>query len=331
MELGLGLQVEGMCLCGLCDTAGHQLTAAALLANATNVSHRDQLKVTGWKRKREKNLPSSPGNAKQDPAEPNPLFSQPWASIYRTAKARPTLTSKVVAARVNLHGSCCAGCGCAIPGHCPHPWRVFPDCLSAKASTAHAHKVPCHSRHGDMKICAKKSKLRNSQRGILSSQKMLRVECGHWTASSCLAVPPRCDLQGTHRINCAIQDIPPLPPHLLLALSPRYLLGIEKASFIIPVVFSAQKWSISVTGWFLWFCNWSTNYILCNPPALPSQQGLLHLQIPLLFTLISQSCHSLNPPQICAGWVRRKSVLFFYLTNARGRDTLKQWNCLFFQ
>lgn len=27
------------------------LTAAALLANATNVSHRDQLKVRGWKRK----------------------------------------------------------------------------------------------------------------------------------------------------------------------------------------------------------------------------------------------------------------------------------------
>lgn len=85
-----------------------RLTAAALLANATNVSHRDQLKVTGWKRKREKNLPSSLGNAKQDPAEPNSLFSQPWASIYRTAKARPMLTSKVVATHVNLHQSCSA-------------------------------------------------------------------------------------------------------------------------------------------------------------------------------------------------------------------------------
>lgn len=205
MELGLGLQVEGMCSCGLWDTAGHRLTAAALLANATNVSHRDQLKVTGWKRKREKNLPSSPGNAKQDPAEPNPLFSQPWASIYRSAKARPTLTSKVVAARVNFHGSCRAQ-AVAVPflvtvPVCP--WRVFPDCLSAKASTAHAHKVPCHSQHGDMKICAKKSKLRNSQRVILSSQKVLGVECGHWTVSSCLAAPPWCDLHA-HTVSIAL-------------------------------------------------------------------------------------------------------------------------------
>lgn len=36
-------------------------------------------------------------------------------------------------------------------------------------------------------------------------------------------------------------------------------------------------------------------------PALPSQQGLVHLQTPLLFILISQSCHSLNLPQIYAG------------------------------
>lgn len=35
-----------------------------------------------------------------------------------------------------------------------------------------------------------------------------------------------CDLEHTHHINCAIQDILHLPPDLLLALSPRYLLGI---------------------------------------------------------------------------------------------------------
>lgn len=108
MELGLGLQVEETCTCGLCDTAGHPAHSGSAFGKSTNVPHRDQLKVTGWKRKREKNLPSSPGNAKQDPAEPNPLFSQPWVSIYRAAKARPTLTSKVAATRGNLHGSCSA-------------------------------------------------------------------------------------------------------------------------------------------------------------------------------------------------------------------------------
>lgn len=124
-------------------------------------------RLQAGREKREKNLPSSPGNAKQDPAEPNPLFSQPWASIYRTAKVRPTLTSKVVATRVNLHGSCSAQAvivtfllAVPIPDGCP---------LSAKARTAHAHKVPRHSQHGGgMKIHSKKSKLKNSQRGIFS-------------------------------------------------------------------------------------------------------------------------------------------------------------------
>lgn len=207
-----------------------RLTAAELLANATNVSHRDQLKVTGWKRKREKNLPSSLGNAKQDPAEPNPLFSQPWASIYRTAKARPTLTSKVVATHVNLHGSCSAQAvivtfllSVPIPDGCP---LIASACQQrpAQHTLTRCLVIP---NMGGMEIYSKKSKLKNSQRVIFSSQKILGVECGHWTVSSCLAAPPWCDLKHTHRISCAIQDIPPSSASRFVSctepwISPRY-------------------------------------------------------------------------------------------------------------
>lgn len=156
-----------------------RLTAAALLANATNVSHRDQLKVTGWKRKREENLPSSPGNAKQDLAEPNPLFGQPWASIYRTAKARPTLTSKVVATRANLHGSCPAQAvivtfllAVPIPDGCP---LIASACQQRPAQHMLTRCLVTPSM-GGMKIHSKKSKLKNSQRVIFSFQKILGVE-----------------------------------------------------------------------------------------------------------------------------------------------------------
>lgn len=48
---------------------------------------------------------------------------------------------------------------------------------------------------------AKKSRLRNSQRIIFSSQKISGVECGHWEVASCLAVPSLCNPEHTHRIE----------------------------------------------------------------------------------------------------------------------------------
>lgn len=174
---------------------------------------------------------------------------------------------------------------------------------------------------------------KNSQRGIFSSQKILGVKCGHWTDSSCLAAPLWCDLERTHHINCAIQDIPPLPPDLLLGaqISPRYWKSIFHYSSAFQCSEMQYFSERELQGDFYGLVTEAQITFCVILPVLPSWIGTIAFaNTPPVHSHFRGLPQLGSTPDLCK--VNEEKITFvFYLTNARGRDALKQWDCLFFQ